>query len=84
MFTLARNVLHIDIDKCKTFMLNMQIMFRAEVKSMVKLMGKREDLEESGSGARLTGVKVYFGSFLKKISEAISYSVCPSVFPYVE
>ena len=51
---------------------------------MVKLMGKREDLEESGSGARLTGVKVYFGSFLKKISEAISYSVCPSVFPYIE
>lgn len=49
-------------------MLNMQIRFRAEVKSMVKLIGKREDLEESGSGARLTGMKVHFGSFLKKRS----------------
>ena len=65
MFTLARNVLHINIDKYKTFMLSMQIRFRAEVKSMVKLMGKREDLEESGSGARLTGMKVQFGGFLK-------------------
>ena len=43
----------------------MQIRFRAEVKSMVKLMGKREDLEESGSGARLNGMKVQFGGFLK-------------------